>query len=187
MFSLLQRGFGEEYVVALVLGSAGVEPDVATVALFWRGCGVLVRLHGLSGYSCLSDISSRISLIVVKHIRVSNRIVVLYVHFNGARCCCFATDAHANGRDGGLFHAFTSHTILEEDHDAQEKLFLPLLRCSQAIPFSQTAQPAPDVRSTVAPYSFARDLGTPCLARASRSFKQSRFLCNILLQAFIQQ
>jgi hypothetical protein len=42
MFSLLQRGLGEESVVVLVLSCASVVLGVATVALFWR---VVVRPH----------------------------------------------------------------------------------------------------------------------------------------------
>jgi hypothetical protein len=36
MFSLLQRGLGEESVVVLVLSGVSVVSSVATVALFWR-------------------------------------------------------------------------------------------------------------------------------------------------------
>ena len=50
MFSLLQRGLGEESVVVLVCSCADVVRDVATVALFWRWYGVVVQLYAFSDY-----------------------------------------------------------------------------------------------------------------------------------------
>ena len=48
MFSLLQRGLGEESVVVLVCSCADVVRDVATVALFWRWYSVVVYLYAFS-------------------------------------------------------------------------------------------------------------------------------------------
>ena len=50
MFSLLQRGLGEESVVVLVCSCADVVRDVATVALSWRWYGVVVQLYAFSDY-----------------------------------------------------------------------------------------------------------------------------------------
>ena len=50
MFSLLQRGLGEESVVVLVCSCADVVRDIATVAFFWAWHAVVVQLYAFSDY-----------------------------------------------------------------------------------------------------------------------------------------
>lgn len=93
--------------------------------------------------------------------------------------------AHAKG--SGFYEVLRSLAIPELDDEVQIPLYLLLLRYNQALFFSHTAQPAPDMRSAFARYSVAQDSGTPRLACASKSLKQSGSRCKVLLRTMMQQ
>ena len=141
-------------------------------------CG---HMHSLAT-ACLFDICSIFSLIIVYYIRLCHRVVYSTCVVMKPVVVVLRSLPIAHARGSG----FRSLAVPELDDGVQIPLYLLLLRYNQALFFSQTAQPASDMRSAFA-RSVAQDSGTLRLACASKSLKQSGSRCKVLLRTMMQQ
>lgn len=142
-------------------------------------------MHSLAT-ACLFDICSIFSLIIVYYTRLCHRVVYSTCVVMKPVVVVLRSLPIAHARGSGFYEVFRSLAVPELDDGVQIQLYLLMLRYNQALFFSQTAQPASDMRSAFA-RSVAQDSGTLRLACASKSLKQSGSRCKVLLRTMMQQ